>query len=237
MPALPPSAAAAAAAAWSLPALAPVAVPVARALRVPRRVAAPGVALTFDDGPHPQGTPAVLDALAAAGARATFFLVGEQAERHPALVRRIVQEGHALAVHGFRHRCQLRLSPAAVARDAVRGAQAIEQASGVRCDLYRPAYGIFSAGGLRAVRRAGFDVLLWSHWGRDWRTATGAARIAALTASAPAPGDVILLHDSDVYSEPGCWRQTAAALPAILAAIAGAGLAADAAVGASPAAA
>lgn len=233
-PLLPPLAAAAA---WTAPALAPIAAPVAHALRVPRRTTAPAVALTFDDGPHPEATPAVLDVLAAAGARATFFVVGEQVERHPALVRRIAADGHALAVHGFRHRNQLRLAPAAVARDALRGRRAIEQAAGLRCDLYRPAYGIFSAGGLRAVRRAGFRVLLWSHWGRDWRVATGAERIAALAAAAPRAGDVLLLHDSDAYSEAGCWRGTVAALPAILAAIERAGLSADAPLGALPAAA
>lgn len=226
---------AAAAAAWSAPALAPVAAPVARALRLSRRTTARGVALTFDDGPHAEGTPAVLDALAAGGAQATFFLIGEQVERHPALARRIVADGHALAVHGYRHRCQLRLTAAEVARDARRGAAAIEHLTGVRCDLYRPAYGIFSAGGLRAIRAAGFDELLWSRWGRDWRSGTGPARIARLAAAEAVAGDVVLLHDSDAYSEPGCWRGTVAALPAILASIAAAGLAPDVLVGARPA--
>lgn len=221
----------AAAVAWTAPALAPVAVPVARALRVPRRIAGRGVALTFDDGPHPEGTPAVLEQLARAGSRATFFLVGEQVERDPALARRIAAEGHGLAVHGHRHRCQLRLSAAAVARDAVRGADAIERATGVRPDLYRPAYGIFSAGGLPAIRGAGFAPLLWSRWGRDWRSGTGPERIAALTTRSPSDGDVILLHDSDAYSEPGCWRGTVAALPMILSALAAAGLSTAAPLG------
>src|SRR3954469_9959070 len=97
-------AAAAAAAAWSAPALAPVSPGVAGVLGVRRRVDGPGVALTFDDGPHPQGTPAVLEALAAAGAPATFFLVGEQVERRPALAREIADAGHEIALHGHRHR-------------------------------------------------------------------------------------------------------------------------------------
>jgi peptidoglycan-N-acetylglucosamine deacetylase len=216
---------AAAAAVWTAPALAPVAVPVARALRIPRRVAGETVALTFDDGPHPQGTPATLDLLAAAGVPATFFLVGEQVERRPELARRIVAEGHAVAVHGFRHRNQLRLTPAAVVRDAQRGAAAIERATGVRPALMRPAYGIFSAGSVGALRRAGFEPLLWSRWGRDWRVRTGPRRIAALTAGTLVAGDVLLLHDSDAYSEPGSWRGTVAALPEVLAAIGASGLA------------
>ena len=89
----------AAGAAWSLPALAPIVPPVAGALRVPlRRPGAAGVALTFDDGPHPQGTPATLRrSLAAAGARATFFLVGEQVRAYPALAAEIVAAGHEVA--------------------------------------------------------------------------------------------------------------------------------------------
>ena len=73
---------------------------------------APGVALTFDDGPHPEGTPAVLEALARAGARATFFVVGEQVQRRPALVAEIAAAGHVVALHGYRHRLQLRLGGA-----------------------------------------------------------------------------------------------------------------------------
>src|SRR3954454_22804871 len=83
-------AAAALGAAWSAPALAPVSPAVCDALGVTRRLPTGGVALTFDDGPHAQGTPAVLEALAAAGATATFFLVGEQVERRPALAAEIV---------------------------------------------------------------------------------------------------------------------------------------------------
>src|SRR6478609_7836693 len=71
-----------------------------------------GYALTFDDGPHAQGTPAVLELLAAAGVHATFFLVGEQVRRNPSLAREIVAAGHGIGVHCERHRYLLRLSPA-----------------------------------------------------------------------------------------------------------------------------
>ena len=77
---------------------------------------APGVALTFDDGPHPEGTPAMLEVLARAGARATFFVVGEQVQRRPALLAEIAAAGHAVALHGYRHRLQLRLSASGAAR-------------------------------------------------------------------------------------------------------------------------
>src|SRR5207342_702250 len=98
--------------------LAPIVPAVARGLRVPlRRAGAAGVALTFDDGPHPQGTPATLAALDAAGARATFFLVGEQVRAYPALAAEIVAAGHAVAVHGDRHRNLLRVPPRALTAD------------------------------------------------------------------------------------------------------------------------
>ena len=83
---------------WSLPSLAPVVPSLAVALRIPTRLAMPGaVALTFDDGPHPVGTPAVLETLARTGTRATFFMVGEQVLRNPALAGEIVAAGHMVA--------------------------------------------------------------------------------------------------------------------------------------------
>lgn len=210
----------AAAAAWSLPAAAPLLRPLAAALRIPTRGADPGtVALTFDDGPHPQGTPAVLEALAAAGAVATFFLVGEQVERHRAVAAEIAAAGHAVAVHGFRHHVLLRRSPAATARDLDRAAEAIAAATGAVPTLHRPPLGIYSWPALRAVRARGWTPLLWSRWGHDWRARATAAAIAAEVAGDLRSGDVLLLHDADHYSARGSWRATAAALPRVLEAI------------------
>ena len=87
----------------------------ASACRIPRRLASPdGIAITFDDGPHAQGTPAVLRELGRAGARATFFLVGEQVERLPSLAAEIAAAGHEIAIHGYRHVLLLRRSPRAL---------------------------------------------------------------------------------------------------------------------------
>jgi peptidoglycan/xylan/chitin deacetylase (PgdA/CDA1 family) len=157
----------------------------------------------------------VLDALAAHGARATFFLVGEQVERRPALAAEIVAAGHAVALHGQRHRCQLRLGPAQIADDLARGADAIARATGVEPALHRPPYGIYSAAGLR-LARGRFSPLLWSRWGKDWRRFTTSQEIASQAADGVVSGDVILLHDADFYSAPGSWRRTVAALPAVL---------------------
>lgn len=213
------------AAGWSLPALAPIVPPVAAALRIPARAsAARGVAITFDDGPDPLGTPAVLEALAAARARATFFLVGEQVSRAPALAAELVAAGHAVAVHGDRHRNLLRLSRRAIDADLDRAADVIADATGVAPLLHRAPYGVYSWSALAAVRARGWTPVLWSRWGRDWRRSATAASVASLVADGVRAGDVLLLHDADRYSAPDCWRATAAALPRVLAAIAAAGL-------------
>jgi peptidoglycan-N-acetylglucosamine deacetylase len=225
VPTLSLAAAAAGGAAWSAPALAPVVPAVADALGVARRIDAPGaVAVTFDDGPHAEGTPAMLEALRAAGAVATFFLVGEQVDRRPALAAEIVAAGHSVALHGHRHRLQLRLGPRAVADDLDRGHAAIAEATGVAPAVHRPPYGIYSAPGLRLVRAGGWEPLLWSRWGHDWARRAMPASIAREVTENLAAGDVLLLHDADDYSVPGSWRATAAALPVILARIAARGL-------------
>lgn len=184
---------------------------------VPLRVRAPGaVALTFDDGPHPEGTPAVLEALAARGARATFFMVAEQVERYRSLAAEIVAAGHEAAVHGYRHRNQMRLLPGELADDLQRAADLIGDVYGRRPRLYRPPYGIFTLVGLSLVRRASFEPLLWSRWGRDWRAETTPEEIARLVSRGLGENDVVLLHDADWYSSPGSHRHTAAALPRVL---------------------
>ena len=198
-------------------ALAPINPDAARALSLPRTLArASGVALTFDDGPHPEGTPAILEVLAAAGARATFFLVGEQVERRPALAARIVAEGHVVALHGYRHRLQLRLPAATVAADISRGVAVVQEATGAALRLHRPPYGIYSPAALRAVREAGLAPLLWSRWGKDWRKFTTPARITRRATRGLIAGDVILLHDADFYSARNSHRRTAVALKHIL---------------------
>ncbi|HWB69953.1 MAG TPA: polysaccharide deacetylase family protein [Solirubrobacterales bacterium] len=206
---------AAAAVAHAGPALAPVVPGLCSALGIQSRQEE-GVALTFDDGPHPKGTPAVLEILREAGGTATFLLAGEQVERRPALAAEIVAAGHRVELHCHRHRSQLRLTVRQLLEDAERARATIEDATGQEVADYRPPYGIFSAAGLRAVRRRGWRPVLWSQWGRDWdRTAT-AESIAKRSTSSAGAGDILLLHDADYYSAPGSWMRTVAALPAIL---------------------
>jgi peptidoglycan-N-acetylglucosamine deacetylase len=206
-------------AAWSAPALAPVVPGVAHALGVPRTAPGAGVLLTFDDGPHPVGTPLVLEALRKADLPATFFLVGEQVERYRSLAVEIVDAGHQVAIHGYRHRVQLRLTPGMVAGDLDRAADVIGNAAGIEPRLHRPPLGIYSPAGLAAVRDRGWQPLLWSRWGRDWRRTATPESIADTIGTQFGRGEVLLLHDADHYSSEGSHRRTAAALPRIFAAI------------------
>jgi peptidoglycan/xylan/chitin deacetylase (PgdA/CDA1 family) len=191
------------------------------ALRAPlgvedRTASGRGYALTFDDGPHAQGTPAVLETLSREHVTATFFLVGEQVRRNPNLAREIRDAGHAIALHCDRHRNLLRLGPWQVREDIARALQTIEDATGVSPQLYRPPYGVLNAAALRLARAHGWRTLLWSHWGRDWDARATPASITARVTDGARDGAVLLLHDADDYSAPDSWRGTAAALPRVL---------------------
>jgi peptidoglycan/xylan/chitin deacetylase (PgdA/CDA1 family) len=207
----------AAALGYMLPGLA-AAVPALRApLGVEDRTASGrGYALTFDDGPHAQGTPAVLDVLASARVRATFFLVGEQVRRNPALAAEIVAAGHGIGLHCHRHRNLLRLTPMQVRDDIALAHSLIADACGCEPVLYRPPYGVLNASALALARGRGWRTLLWSHWGRDWEARATPESIAARVTGGAGEGAVLLLHDADDYSAPGSWRNTVAALPRVL---------------------
>lgn len=172
-----------------------------------------GVGLTFDDGPHHEGTPAVLEQLACARAPATFFVVGEQVERRPALAAEILAAGHEVALHCYRHRNFLRLTPEETWEDLLRGAAAIEEATGSSPKRFRPPLGYLSGAALRVAREQGWETVLWKRIGYDWRASATPAKIARRVTRGLGGGEILVLHDADFYSAPGSWRQTAAALP------------------------
>lgn len=184
----------------------------------------PAVALTFDDGPHPEGTPRMLEVLAADDARATFFMVGEQVVKRPQLARQVLDAGHAIGLHGYLHRPHVLRSAAELADDFERGLAAIQEATGVRPLLHRPPYGIYSPASLRMARERGLQPLLWSKWGKDWRKLTTPEQITRRVVTGLQAGDVILLHDADYYSAKRSHRRTAAALPEIMKTLKSAGL-------------
>lgn len=152
------------------------------------------VVLTYDDGPNPVATPRVLDELAAHGAKATFFMLAEQARQHPLIVRRVAAEGHEIALHGHSHASLLTMSTRA-ASSAIRGAKSeLEDIAGVRVRLYRPPYGHHTNAQALAIAAAGLGLVLWSGDGFDWVDDAPEA-IAQRAAASLFPGCILLLHD------------------------------------------
>jgi 1-acyl-sn-glycerol-3-phosphate acyltransferase len=175
------------------------------------------VALTFDDGPDPAVTGRVLDILAAHGARATFFVVGERAARHPDLVRRIRDEGHAIGTHTQHHRMRFHFGSAGQVRREIEDAVAV--VAGIvaeRPSLFRPPHGVRSpcfAQGWRATRE--MTCVTWSARGLDARPTDADAVVARLERHL-APGAILALHDGTGLGGSSDRSATLAALPRIL---------------------
>jgi peptidoglycan/xylan/chitin deacetylase (PgdA/CDA1 family) len=180
-------------------------------------------ALTFDDGPDEDGTPAVLDALDAAGAKATFFMLGEQLMRNTGLGREVAERGHEIALHGFAHPHHEDLTPTQARDDLARGLGAVEAATGRRPTLYRPPYGRFSEHSYDACRALDLRPVYWSAWGEDWDT-LGPERIAELVCRDLVDGTIVLLHDSARYADRPSAEPTAMALTPVAAKAVDAGL-------------
>ena len=172
---------------------------------------APIVAITFDDGPGP-ATPAILDVLARAGARATFFLLGRNVARYPEAARDIARRGHEIANHTFSHRALPELGAAEQRGEIEAGRTAIVEVTGERPRLLRPPYGFQTVGSYLVARRGGYRVVGWSRVGGDWDGDPPGA-IAGRLASIE-PGEIVLLHDSAPEPEApgGDRRATVAAL-------------------------
>ncbi len=173
------------------------------------------VALTFDDGPNPDATPFILDALRERGVKATFFILGRHADQWPALVRRVADEGHAIGNHGWYHRKLHFKSPAYVRDDLTRGTASIEAASGVHPALFRAPHGFRSPWVTSIARSLGQRTVGWSFgvWDSD---RPGIETIVKRTVNGAKPGSILLLHDGDGYDPRGDRVQTARAVPLIV---------------------
>jgi peptidoglycan/xylan/chitin deacetylase (PgdA/CDA1 family) len=171
-------------------------------------------ALTLDDGPDEDATPAVMDALESAGIRATFFFLAEQVERNPRLGRQVGERGHEVALHGHRHTRHDRADPKDSRADLVRGVRVFEEVLGIRPRWFRPPYGKMSEMALGTCRELGLQPVYWSAWGLDWEDITS-ERVAAVTCSKLEDGAIVLLHDSARYARRPSARPTADAIPSI----------------------
>lgn len=177
-------------------------------------VAQPFVALTFDDGPDPTRTPQVLDALGEAGARATFFMIGRAAERHPEIVSQVVAAGHQVANHSMNHPRWLNLatSPRMV-REMQEGEACLARLSASVTPMpYRPPIGLRSPSLMRALRRFPRTVVTWSIHGRD-RRASSPREICDRVVSRAGAGDIVVLHDGSDASGGGPPHTAAAVGP------------------------
>lgn len=175
------------------------------------------VALTFDDGPHPDVTPRFLDVLAGLEVRASFFVLAEQLDRWPDLGRRVIDEGHDLALHGCRHRTHLLRPAPAVAADIARARRNVATLTGTAPVFWRPPHGIPTATGLITAARLGMRPVLWTAEAREWsRRATPQSALRLLRARVTG-GGVVLLHDSDVAMRRGAWHITLSLLPELVA--------------------
>jgi peptidoglycan/xylan/chitin deacetylase (PgdA/CDA1 family)/glycosyltransferase involved in cell wall biosynthesis len=167
------------------------------------------VCLTFDDGPDPIGTARVLDVLREHRVKATFFVIGERAARHPELLRRMVDEGHVVGDHSFTHARPEVASSRAIAEELGRSRALHLSLLGSASDLYRPPFGKVTAAKLARLWRAGRTVVLWNVDPKDF-SADSAAVIGRFFARNPLRArDIVLLHDTQPL--------TADALPDIIA--------------------
>lgn len=155
------------------------------------------VFLTFDDGPHPSATPAVLDALQRHGVRGTFFLTGRNIPGNEELVRRIVREGHAIGIHAFNHSRLLAFSRARTREEILRTAELIRGITGTAPRTFRPPFGFFSWNTIAAAKELGMLLVMWSCLTGDFRNRD--PRVSAAAAlSRLGRGSILVFHDNDL---------------------------------------
>ncbi|MEK8129529.1 polysaccharide deacetylase family protein [Paenibacillus filicis] len=155
------------------------------------------IALTFDDGPDETDTPVILDLLKQYEAKATFFVVGKRVEQHPELVKREIAEGHEIANHTYSHVYFKKNMPDSKIEDQlVKAERVIADATGLRTRLFRPPGGYYSENVVRAAKKAGYLVVMWS-WHQDtedWNT-PGVNKIVNKVLNNARNGDIVLFHD------------------------------------------
>jgi peptidoglycan-N-acetylglucosamine deacetylase len=191
------------------------------------------VALTFDDGPDPRGTPAVLDALSRAGARATFFVLGEQVERRGDLLARTLADGHRVELHGHAHLRHTEHPRAAIEAD-LRAALAALDAAGVQPSLWRLPWGAAADFSVALAAEHGLRLAGWTADSHDWRGDAAPAMLAALEPQL-APGAIVLAHDGvGIGALRADCAQTAALVESLVAALRARGLEPGAPAGTLP---
>ncbi|MDT8901724.1 polysaccharide deacetylase family protein [Anaeroselena agilis] len=153
------------------------------------------IALTFDDGPHPHTTRALLAVLRDKKARATFFLLGENAAKYPDLLAEIAAAGQEIANHGYHHKFPNK-QPRAELYDDLARFEKVVAAVGVRPVLFRPPGGGYNDPLVNDLAARGYTTILWSIDTRDWERRSP-AQVAATVISGASPGSIVLLHEGE----------------------------------------
>jgi len=161
------------------------------------RMNAPGIFLTFDDGPHTRTTPAVLDVLKSHDVPATFFLSGCNIAGHEAIVRDTAAQGHTLGIHAYTHTRMLAMSKRRTMDDIRTTARMIEECAGVTTHWFRPPFGMFSWKTIAAARELGCTIAMWTVMTGDF-TKRPTDAIIAHTMKGLAPGAIVVMHDNDL---------------------------------------
>jgi peptidoglycan/xylan/chitin deacetylase (PgdA/CDA1 family) len=152
--------------------------------------------LTFDDGPHPIGTPMILDCLKEHHVPATFFMLGENMARYPEIVRRIHQEGHTIGIHGYRHQSVL-FQKYTVIREQIEKTQNLVQTlSGKSTQFFRPPYGRFGWNAFKIVRQLGLKIVLWDIFPQDYHVNRTASEIVNQVLAQMKGGSILVFHDN-----------------------------------------
>jgi peptidoglycan-N-acetylglucosamine deacetylase len=162
--------------------------------------AAPQIALTFDDGPHSDHTPRLLDVLVERQLRATFFVIGQLAARHPDLVRRIVAEGHELGNHTWSHTDPSRTDSRMFLDEVRRTDELLTQLTGTAPRTMRPPKGELNWSKLSGVWQRGQGIALWNVDPRDYRMTSADDMVAWCLGYKPQDGDIVLLHDNHPWA-------------------------------------
>lgn len=157
----------------------------------------PSVYLSFDDGPHPEHTPRLLDLLAANGAHATFFLQGENAEHNPGIVRRMVAEGHCIGNHSYTHPRFEDLPLSAQLAEIDRTDRLLAEFDGAALHRFRPPRGALPLSLLLHFARTRRCITYWSYDSFDYRRAPAPTLTDRLRRYPPRAGEIVLMHDDD----------------------------------------
>jgi peptidoglycan/xylan/chitin deacetylase (PgdA/CDA1 family) len=154
------------------------------------------VCLTFDDGPHPELTPRLLDLLAELNVPATFFLIGREVEKYPDVVRRIVANGHAVGNHSYSHPPRETLTSGAAATEVRLGSEAIARIVGKPPTLFRPPRGQVTARDLWRLWRGGLTTVLWNVDPKDYNKSSAGDVRDWFRGRDLEGGDLVLFHDT-----------------------------------------